>query len=131
MGLIETQIKEIRTAMRLRMDGSLKEDDYKDYIAGAKQVNELVKAMVGVTALKAKYGKTSVKELYDCNLMGNRSVIDISTDAKTDSIECPDQEKIITRLECKRYSESTGNLSTCETCQNFALTRRLLSEVAA
>jgi len=54
--------------------------------------------------------------------MGDRFIPII--DPQKENISCPDANKYMTRAECLDYSGS--NNGTCQSCENFGITRRLL-----
>ena len=128
MGLIEQEIYEIRQLNQRLAAGDLKPAQVNAHVALYSQVEKRAKLMFQIAALGAKFGEKSIQKLQDSQLINNNSVIDISVDSVLDKIECPDQNKIITRGECKKYSEATGHLGTCQSCRNFKTTRKLLKQ---
>jgi hypothetical protein len=126
MGLLETEIKELRQMNKMVMNGSMKPEEVNARIAIYSQVEKRAKLMVQAYALGAKFGATHTNKLIKHQLIGKESMIDLS-DTENELIHCPDQDKTITRKECEEYSSTTGNLTSCSSCNNFKTTRKLLN----
>lgn len=129
MGLIEQEIKELRQMNTMLMAGKIKPEEVNAHIAIYGQTEKRAKMILQACALEAKHGKKAYKRLTGTQLIGDGSVIDIDTEITKETVMCPDQEKTITRLECKQFSQTTGNLTNCECCPNFKTTRRLLASL--
>ena len=129
MGLLEQEIKELRQMNKQLIAGNIKPSEVNARIAIYSQTEKRAKMILQAYALGAKFGPGATKRISKTQLIGDGSVIDLNTDIESESIQCPDQCRTITRAECKEYSETTGNLAACSTCENFKTTRKLLGRV--
>jgi len=129
MGLLEQEIKELRQMNTMLLSGKMKPSDVNASISIYSQTEKRAKMILQAYALSAKFGAKHLKNLSKTQLIGDGSVIDIDTEIIKETIFCSEQGKVITRLECKQYSQTTGNLTPCEHCSNFRTTRRLLASV--
>lgn len=125
MGLLQQEIFELRQLNQRLSAGDLKPGQINAHVAIYSQIEKRARLMFQAAALGAKFGQSSVKNLSKSKLIDD-SVIDINIDPVLDKIMCPAVEKVITRGECKKYSEKTGNLRSCQECHNFTTTRKLL-----
>jgi len=128
MGLINHGIAEILENQRLRTEGKISREEFQDKLSSIRELTKHVNQLLTIEISVAKLGgKKLKKETFEkMGLISPGSVVDIARYAISDTIACPDTDKIITRLQCKEYSEKTGNLGTCSTCDNFQTTRKLL-----
>lgn len=129
MGLLEQEIKELRQMNDQLISGTIKPSEVNARIAIYSQTEKRAKMILQSYALAAKFGKIHLGRISKTQLIGDGSVIDLNTEIVKETIHCPDQEKVITRMQCQEYSETTGNLTDCQTCPNFKTTRRLLRAV--
>lgn len=129
MGLLEQEIKELRQMNTKLMAGEIKLDEVYARIAVYSQTEKRAKMILQAYTMGAKYGKNQINNLTKTQLIGDETVIDLNTEIEKELIACPDQDRTITRLECRRFSETTGNLTKCQSCPNFRTTRRLLDSI--
>jgi len=108
------------------MEGTIKAEEVHQRIAVYSQLEKREKMMLQAFALQAKHGKRSCAGIMSSNLIGEGVMIDIGADQDEELLECPDQEKTITRHECLDYSGDAKNAESCKTCGNFSVTRRVL-----
>ena len=124
MGACEQDLKALDHTLEMLKNGTM---DYKQSNAVVAVISTKTKVrnqMLNVKALEMKHGRTYKKWADETRMIGG--TIDIDTAVQDETIQCPTQEKIITRMECRQFSEATGNLSKCQDCPNFKITRRLL-----
>ena len=128
MGLIEQTIKELRQMDSMVTSGKANNDEIKTRLEIYRQVGEQAKLALSIYAMAAKFGDKHLNRVARTGLIGDEAVLD-DRDIVIETIFCPDQDMTITRRDCKTYSSESGHLSTCQTCKNFKITRRLLSKI--
>ena len=128
MGLIDHNIATVLTVMKRRLEGSLSREDYHDMLAGVRELSKGVNQVLAAATGECKHGKKFKNYIEDKQLITNGAVIDVQFYVSTETVSCPDQDKVISRLQCKDYSERTGHLSTCQSCPNFEATRKLMAQ---
>lgn len=130
MGLLEQEIKELRQMNTMLMAGEIKPAEVNARIGIYSQIEKRAKMLLQAYALGAKFGASNLKKLQNTQFLGQAgTIIDTGTDVSQENIFCPDQEKVIIRMECKQFSGATGNLTNCSSCPNFKITRRLLNNI--
>ena len=128
MGLLEQEIKELRQMNAQLMAGKITPAEVNARVGIYSQTEKRIKHFLSAYSLAAKHGKGHIAKLANTQLIGDGSVIDLDTEIENESIKCPDQDKVISRLQCKDYSERTGHLATCQSCPNFEATRKLMAQ---
>ncbi len=124
MGLIEQEIKEIRQLKNDLKAGKISHDSAIADLAFYSQTEKRAKLLLQAHALGAKFGRPVLNRIVKSNLIGNGVAIEAG-DAEIEMIKCPDMDnKIISRAKCLDYSGE--NNETCQSCENFGITRKLL-----
>jgi len=126
MGMLEQEYKELNMLSTMMMNGKMSAEDYRNHISMAKQKIRVLEIAMNMCANRVKIGKKYQDGLVSMQVIGDGTVMELEYIAESETVKCPDTDKIITRLQCKEYSEQTGNLGTCSTCDNFQTTRKLL-----
>jgi len=132
MGMIDQEMRELRKLHIALANKTMSIAEVNSHIGIYSQSEKRIGHIIKVHLAGAKSdnaGKKYLSRLTSMQLIGDGSVIDYDTDIESETVKCPDTDKIITRLQCKEYSEKTGNLGTCSTCDNFQTTRKLLGSV--
>ena len=130
MGLLETEIKELREINRRITEKTIDREELIAHIAIYSKIENREKMIIQTHALGMKFGKPALNRLIKTQLIGDGSVVVLSNDdLENETIDCPDQNKLISRANCKQFSETTGNLGTCQTCPYFLATRKLLNSI--
>ena len=126
MSLLSDQAKGIRR-LRGRMEqGGMKLDDFKAEMALLVLQQKLVDTTVKVAILSGQ-NKKAMTNIFGLGLVSSGEVISISHNTNdTETIKCPDIDKLITRAECLDYSGEEENSKDCQSCKNFNVTRKLL-----
>ncbi len=126
MGLLETEIKELRQLRTRVLAGTVKAEETNALLAIYSQTEKRVKMMLQVFALVSKHQKVSLKQITNTNLIGDGSAIDLQGDIELEVIKCVERDEVITRADCLSFSGTTGNLKKCEGCDHFNITRKAL-----
>ncbi len=126
MGLLEQEIKELRTMNKRIMNGTITDDELSQRIAVYSQTEKRAKMMLQAFAVQAKYKKNASNNIVKSGLIGDGTVVDLGTNIEIEMIHCPDVEKNIARHECLDYSGSTDHMEDCQSCENFGITRKVL-----
>lgn len=126
MGLLEQEIKELRTMNKRIIAGTITPAEVSQRIAVYSQVEKRAKMMLQAFALQAKHGKRPTSGIVASNLIGDGAVIDIGANQEDELIACPDLEVSINRHKCLDYSGDTENAENCSSCSHFKTTRRVL-----
>lgn len=129
MGLLEQEINELRMMNEQVINGTIKPSEVSARIAIYSQTEKRARLMLQSHLLGAKFGARGFNKLANTQMIGDGSVIDLTTDAEKENIICPDLDKTITRDKCYRYSSETGNMEGCQTCYNYGKTRKLINKL--
>ena len=107
-------------------NGTLNGEGVDTRIKIISHAEKLLKLAIMVKLGEAKFGKAKFQELRDANMVGGGSIVSTQGSLELDMINCPDQDKHITRGQCLDYSGETKHSEDCATCENFLKTRSFL-----
>lgn len=127
MGLLETEIKEMRTALKQFAAGKMTENQFAAAMAVYNQTEKRAKLIIQAIVADARTPrKKIISRLIAKNLMGDESAIDyVADEIGQEKVICIEQQNnLITREDCLTYSGQ--NMSECSDCDHFNITRRLL-----
>ena len=125
MGLLETEIQELRVLNQRIDQGTIKPEVVNAKIAVFSQTEKRVKLYLQIMSTAAKYGdKGAVARLKNSGLIGGQIAIESSPSLQM--IPCPEMDKAITREECLDFSGSAEHLTSCQGCKEFNATRNIL-----
>ena len=127
MGLLETEIKEIRNALQKFTAGKLTENQFAAAMAVYSQTEKRAKLIIQAVVADAKIPRKKIlPRLIAKNLMGDESAIDYVIDEiGEEKVICIEKNNVlITREDCLTYSGQ--NMSACNDCDHFNITRRIL-----
>ena len=126
MSLLGTEIAELREMNRLMVAGELSTKQCNARLKIYKATLERQRMILDCHKLATLKGIT-LGHLEQTGIIGKGEIIpaiDVNRDDET--LDCPEQDKIITRGECLDYSGDTENMEDCSSCRNFSTTRREL-----
>lgn len=127
MGLIETEIKEIRQDRKHFLAGKTTIEDAYVLIALHSQAEKWARLFFQIECMYAKYGIKHQARMARANFIGNGTVIDLSPEEiEEEKILCPLKDKYTTRAECLDYSGSTDNIDKCAGCDVGVSNKKLL-----
>jgi len=127
MGLLEQEIKEIRTMNKQFQDGKIDADHVVARVAMYSQTEKRARLMLQAFSISAKYNKRTFNRIVKTNLIGDSQAIDLDVDLEKEKIVCPLTDEPITRSACLDYSG--GHYEDCAGCENKKITQdRLLGE---
>lgn len=124
MGSCEQDLKTLDHTLAMLKEGTM---DYKQSNAVVSIVGTKTKIrnqMLQVKALAIKHGKKWTDE---SRMIGG--AIDSDTKIQDETVYCRAKERSVTRRACKEYSEMSPNVTSCQSCPNWKITRRLLKGV--
>ena len=125
MGLLEQEIKEIRSSIRQFKAGKITERNFMVELAAYSQIEKRAKLKLQAHALAAKYKKPAFDQLLRSNLIGTEA-IDTLTDPEIEMVKCPAKDdKLITRSDCLDYSGGQKD-EECAGCMAGVDTKRVL-----
>jgi hypothetical protein len=126
MGLIPTEIEELRSLLKLMDQGKISHEQLVDKIAVYSQLEKRERLILQAFAIGAKNGKTLTRVLKS-NLIGEMEAVDAGKSPSIEKIIYGLEGKtIVLRQECLDLSGKPANYEFCKECPNFGLTRRLL-----
>ena len=126
MSLIADEIKELRQLSKQlaagKVDGQYVTDQMKIFKETHKRSELVLKALIACGQPHLIEGRMT-----GMNVISRGEFITDAVAIELETILCPDRDdKVITRKECFDYSGETSNISTCKSCENFKITRRLV-----
>ena len=125
MGLLEQEIKELRTLNNQLVKGKITTEAVHARISIYSQTEKRAKMLLQAIALAAKH-KHIVGRIVKSNLIGDREAIDINFDKESEKVKCPyKNDSLITRSECLDFSGS-GKIPECDGCEIGNITREKL-----
>ena len=128
MGLLEQTINELR-----QLDSNVmlaNEMELEKIKVSAVLKGQAIKAagMIIKINSNALNPEQALERFENINMVGSGSVLQIE-DLKRDVVVCMVKKgKIIARVECEEHSGTTGNMSKCQKCPNFSVTRQILHD---
>ena len=125
MGLLETEIKELRDMNKQLMDGKIKPAEVNARVAIYSQTEKRAKMLLQAYALSVRQGPSVLEAIKKTNLIGD-DAIDTGGDPELEKIKCPYMQGLITRSECLDISGHAKAPETCEVCKNYGETRKAL-----
>ena len=127
MGLLETELKEIRQDIKHFRAGKLTEEKVHTLIAMYSQTEKRMRLYLQIMGIAAKNGKKHLNTMMKSNLIGNGIMIDLSPEEiEEEKILCPLKDKYMTRSECLDYSGSAEHMDSCQGCEEGIANKRLL-----
>lgn len=129
MGLFEREINEIRQKIK-EVEGWThlpKEDRLKLQLQMYGITTKKGTLIIQGLALGHKIGKSFDAKMKSTGMYPDTLIHDITPEeAANERVACEDQNKIISRAECKERLSSAEHFEQCQQCPNSAITRRLL-----
>ncbi len=127
MGLIETEIKELRQINRDLAARRLDAKQVYAHVAVYSQIEKRAKLMLQAEALGIKSRGAARRRLIKINWMGDDEAVDTELDVETEMVKCLAQDdKLISRPDCLDYSGEEGHLEECRPCEQYRITRSRL-----
>lgn len=127
MGLIETELKEIRRDIKHFRSGKMNAEEVQTLIALYSQTEKRMRLILQVMGMAAKHGKKHLNQMIKTNLIGNGTVIDLSIEEiEEEKVLCPVQDRHITRSECLDFSGNSENYESCKDCLTGLENKKLL-----
>lgn len=129
MGLYERELKELREKCKdvELWDHIPKEERLKLQLQIYSQTTKKGNLILSALAMTAKQGKRFRQDVLKTGLIGDSMVIDVSLEeAACEKVFCEDQNKDITRQECKERACDSKYFDQCQQCDTNKSTRRLL-----
>lgn len=128
MGLLETEIKELRNIIKKHDGGEVTDEQVQTKIALYSQIEKRARLMLQAFATVAKYKRIASSRIISSNLIGDGTAIDITPeDQEKEKVKCKIQGGgLITRAECLDLSGLSENYGACKDCENCEVTKDLL-----
>ena len=127
MSLLNQEIKELRQLAVMFQNDKLSPEKLAGTLSIFNEVDKRIKNVIVIEAMKARYGNKTAKGLETAGYIGGDSVLDLN-EVSEQTVYCRDKDRAVSRRACKEYSEMTPNVTSCQSCPNWKLTRQLLSE---
>lgn len=122
MGLLETEIQELRKLSGDVMSGAVKIESAAAMLAIYNQVAKREELLFKVLCLSIKNGK-ALRLAQVKNLVSINDAIDI--DDESTMVTCPLKgNQVISRSACLDYSGDSRNIDSCQKCEQFEITRQ-------
>lgn len=126
MGLLEQEISELRTLLKLIEKGKVTEGQVLARVAVYSQIEKRAKLMLNAFSMVVKNGRT-LNRIIKSNLIGDLEAVDTIPDVNGQKIICIlGEDKIITRQECLDLSGQKDNYEVCQECEHSRVTKGLL-----
>ena len=127
MSLIADEIKELRQMSKQlaagKIDAKYVETQMKIFKESHKRSEFVLKTLVACATPHLIENRMN-----GMNVISKGEYVRPAGEIEMETLRCPDRDDlVITRQECFNYSGETANLPTCKTCENFNITRRLVS----
>lgn len=126
MGLYEREIQELREMNRQIITKQISGDEVRQRVAVYSQIEKRAKMVYHASLVESQYGAKAKRALLATNLVGNGIAIAVESEGASERIVCPERAGVIPRSDCLDYSGDPDNFHKCESCQQFATTRRAL-----
>ncbi len=127
MGLLDTEIKELRQMSKHFMAGKITAEQVQIQIAIFSQTEKRVKTMISIAMMAAKHGKKHADRLMKTNLIGNGTVIDLSPEEiEQEKILCPLNDAYKLRSQCLDFSGEPEHEDDCRGCDVGMANKKLL-----
>lgn len=124
MGLLETEIEELRAMQKKVYSGEVSLEIAATQIAISNQIAKREQMIYNLTNLQAKHGAKSIRRAMTTNLLGDGTAINLDSDSE-EVIICPAVGgKCIGRETCLDYSGQSRNIESCQLCEQFEKTRK-------
>ena len=119
--------KQSNARMKKIMLGSFRLDEVSAAQREFEGQIKLINAIVSAYGISSK-NKRALSGLEKMNLMDGTTAIDLGLgDPELDKIKCPDKDgNLILKRECLDYSGRPDKMESCQTCENFGVTRKML-----
>lgn len=129
MGLYEREIQELRQKCK-EIDTWLdlpKEERLKLQMQIYSHTTKKGSLILQGIAIAEKSGRELRNRILNTGLLGDAMVVDVPpNEIANEKIFCEDQNKVVTRAECKERLSSAEHFDQCRECGNCRITRRLL-----
>jgi len=125
MGLIAEEIKELRRMVKQLDAGKLTAEEVRTKLNIYKESHKRAKLILDVY-IACNSPHLIESRLHSLNLISKGELVQSPDDLEIEMLKCPDQDKTITRENCLSYSGSAEHNENCKSCENFAITRKLL-----
>ena len=125
MGLMAEEFKELRQIPKLLIEGKLEREDAKIWLNALKESHKRVSTILEFYIACNKPHLIEGR-FHSLNLISKGEFVQTSGEIEIEMLKCPDQDKVITRENCLSYSGEEKNIESCRSCENFAITRKLL-----
>jgi len=127
MGLLETELKEIRVDIKHYRAGKITDDQVQTLVALYSQSEKRMRLMLSAMGMAAKHGKKHLNRLIKTNLIGDGTVIDLlPEEIEEEKILCPLKNEHITRAKCLDFSGESENMEGCEGCDTGLANKNIL-----
>ena len=126
MSLIADEVKELRQMSKQlaagKIDRKYVETQMKIYKETHKRAELVLKMMVSCGA-----PHLIEKRMHGLNIISKGEYVNPAIEIELETIRCPDlNDKVITRQECLNYSGEASHMETCQSCENYKITRNLI-----
>lgn len=128
MGLIEQEIMEFRQVKKLFKEGKISPENFITEVKAFTAIEKMAALKLKCIVAGEMFSKRCRKDIYESNLCGMGTYIDLGIDFEAEKIMCSANGGITTRLECLEYSGDAEHFSSCSQCDHFGETRRCLLE---
>ncbi len=127
MGLIAQEIKELRQMVKLFDAGKITAEDVRVKLNIFKETHKRAKLILDAMIASSSPHLIETR-LHGLNVLSKGEFVQLPGDIEVEIVICPDQgDKAITRSECLSFSGDATNMEVCQSCTNFAITRKLLA----
>lgn len=124
MGLLEQEIKELRSLAKSVLSGTISQDTAGLTLSVYNQISKRETLIYNLSQLQARYGEKGTKLPKTMNLIGNGTAIDVHEEDET-VVVCPEKGgKCVSMGDCLDYSGDQKHIDACQKCDNFSLSRK-------
>ncbi len=127
MGLLETEIKEMRITLKQFTAGKLTENQFTAAMAVYNQTEKRAKLIIQAMVADARTPRKKIlSRLITKNLIGDESAIDYVADEIADEkVICIERDNnLVTREVCLTFSGQ--HMTECKDCNHYSITRQIL-----
>lgn len=126
MGLIETEIMELRKLAKDVLDGKVRPEQAAIQLTIYNQVAKREQFILTSIGMAVKHGAKIHTKLINKNIITDSSAISVEGEAVR-QVVCLEKGGILIDVEaCLSYSGTEKNIDTCQKCENFSAVRKIV-----
>ena len=123
MGLLETEIKELRRLIKHYQAGKIDTETFKTLMDAYQRSEKRALLLMKAETMTDNQRKALTAK----NIISPATAIDLSPEEiEAEIIHCPLKEEMINRADCLDFSGEEKNFESCHECENGLANKRLL-----